>query len=225
MSNRSQQPAEQPKQKWYKQVAETYRIAKGHTSNLGLKLFGIFVGVFAITIALGYATGNLAFFGILAFGLAILVTLFIFGRIAERAIFATVEGQLGAAASVLQSMPPRSGFTTTPAVGVDKNQNMVHRVVGRCGVILVGEGPRPGVLLAEQKKLHARVAPGVPVHDLIAGDNGIALRKLRQEVKKFKKVLRPAEATELRRRFSAMPTNPIPIPKGPMPTRGKIPRR
>ena len=223
MSNRNQ--PEQPKQKWYKQVAETYRVAKEYTSNLGLKLAGIFIAVFAITLAIGYATGNLAFFGIMAFGFAILITLIVFGRIAEKAIYASVEGQIGAAASVLQSMRPREGFTSTPAVGVDRNQNLVHRAIGRCGVVLVAEGTRPGSLLVEQKKLHARVVPGVPVHEIVVGDNGIALRQLRKELKKFKKVLRPAEVTELRRRFSAMPTNPIPIPKGPMPTRGKIPRR
>ena len=222
MSNRTPAPE---KQKWYKQVAQTYGIASGYSRFLALKLLAVFVGVFALTLLVGQVTDNLAFFGIMALGLSLLVTLFIFGRIAERAIYSTVEGQIGAAASVLQSLPARQGFTTTPAVGVDRNQNLVHRVISRAGIILVAEGERPGVLLAEQKKLHTRVAPGVPVHEVIAGDTGAQLRKLRNELKKFKKVLRPAEVTELRRRFSAMPTNAIPIPKGPMPTRGKIPRR
>ena len=222
MSNRA---PEAPKQKWYKQLAETYRITRDYSSYLALKLLAVFVGTLAIMLLIGVALDALAFFVILSIGFSFLTTLIVFGRIAERAVYATVEGQIGAAASVLQSMPARQGFFTTPAVGVDRQQNLVHRVVSRAGVILVAEGPRPGSLLNEQKKLHARVVPGVPVSELIVGDNGIELRKLRTELKKFKKVLRPAEMTELRRRFSAMPTNPIPIPKGPMPTRGKIPRR
>jgi hypothetical protein len=161
----------------------------------------------------------------LAVGVSLLTTLITFGRIAERAIYASVEDQIGAAASVLQSMNPRTGFTATPAVGVDKFQNLVHRVVGRPGVILVAEGTRPAQLLTEQKKIHARFAPGVPIHEIIVGENGIQLRQLRKELKKFPKALRPAATTELRRRFSALPANQIPIPKGPMPTRGKAPRR
>jgi len=222
MSNR--QPAPE-KQKWHKQLRETYSIASEHSSLLALKLLVVFALVFSITFGIGIATGLIAFFSILAVGLALLATLIAFGRIAERAIYASVEGQLGAAASVLQSMSPRTGFTATPAVGVDKLQNLVHRVVGRPGVILVAEGSRPQQLLAEQKKIHARFAPGVPIHELIVGENGVTLRKLRKELKKFPKALRPAATTELRRRFTALPANQIPIPKGPMPTRGKTPRR
>lgn len=222
MSNR--QPAPE-KQKWHKQLRETYSIASEHTSLLALKLLVVFAVVFSITFGIGIATGLIAFFAILAVGLALLVTLIVFGRIAERAIYASVEDQLGAAASVLQSMSPRTGFTATPAVGVDKAQNLVHRVVGRPGVILVGEGSRPQQLLSEQKKIHARFAPGVPIHEIIVGVNGVTLRKLRKELKKFPKALRPAATTELRRRFTALPANQIPMPKGPMPTRGKTPRR
>jgi len=222
MSNR--QPAPE-KQKWHKQLRETYSIASQHTSLLALKLLLVFVVVFGVVFGIGLATGLIAFFTILSVGLALMATLIVFGRIAERAIYASVENQLGAAASVLQSMSPRTGFTTTPAVGVDKLQNMVHRVVGRPGVILVGEGSRPQQLLSEQKKIHARFAPGVPIHEIVVGENGVTLRKLRKELKKFPKALRPAATTELRRRFTALPANQIPIPKGPMPTRGKAPRR
>jgi len=222
MSNR--QPAPE-KPKWHKQLRETYSIASKYSSLLGLKLLAVFAVVFAITFGIGLATGLIAFFTILSVGLSLLATLIVFGRIAERAIYASVEDQLGAGASVLQSMSPRTGFTTTPAVGVDKGQNMVHRVVGRPGVILVGEGSRPQQLLTEQKKIHARFAPGVPIHEIVVGENGVSLRKLRKELKKFPKALRPAATTELRRRLSALPANQIPIPKGPMPTRGKAPRR
>lgn len=222
MSNRQPEPE---KQKWHQQLRETYSIASDYVSFLGLKLLLIFVAVFGSFFGIGVVTGTMAFFTILAVGLALLCTLLVFGRIAERAIYASVEGQLGAAASVLQSLSPRTGFTSTPTVGFDKMQNLVHRVIGRPGVILVGEGPRPQQLLTEQKKLHARFAPGVPIHEIVVGENGVTLRQLRKELKKFPKALKPAATTELRRRFTALPANQIPIPKGPMPTRGKIPRR
>ncbi len=216
---------EPEKKKWHQQLRETYSIASDHVSLLGLKLLLVFAVTFSVFYGIGIATNMMAFFTILAVGFALLATLFVFGRIAERAIYASVEGQLGAAASVLQSLSPRTGFTTTPAVGIDKFQNLVHRVIGRSGVILVAEGSRPQQLLTEQKKIHSRFAPGVAIHEIIVGEGGVSLRQLRKELKKFPKSLKPSATTELRRRFTALPANQIPIPKGPMPTRGKIPRR
>jgi hypothetical protein len=119
----------------------------------------------------------------------------------------------------------RGAWFVTPAVGVDKNQNMVHRVVGRPGIILVGEGSRPGVLLAEQRKAHARFAQGVPIHELIVGEGDLTISNLQKTVKKISKSLRPAEVTEVRKRLEALPKTALPIPKGPMPQGRKMSRR
>ena len=58
-----------------------------------------------------------------------------------------------------------------PAVAVTKNQDLVHRVVGRPGVILVGEGNNQRVrhLLGVEKKKHARVVGEVPIFDIVVG--------------------------------------------------------
>ena len=81
----------------------------------------------------------------------------VFGRRAERAAYAQVEGQPGAAAAALGVL--RRGWNVQQAVAVTKNQDLVHRVVGRPGVILVGEGNPARVrhLLGVEKKKHARV--------------------------------------------------------------------
>ena len=131
------------------------------------------------------------FIGILAFGTALLATTFYFGKIAESAAYSSIDGQVGAAASVLNAL--RGAWIVTPAVGVDKNQNMVHRVVGRPGIILVGEGSRPGLLVIEQRKAHARYAQGVPIHEIIVGENDVTISNLQKTVKKLGKSLRPAE--------------------------------
>jgi hypothetical protein len=102
---------------------------------------------------------------------------------------------------------------------------MVHRVVGRPGIILVGEGSRPGVLLAEQRKAHARFAQGVPIHELTVGEGDLTISNLQKTVKKISKSLRPAEVTEVRRRLEALPKTALPIPKGPMPQGRKMSRR
>ena len=213
------------KTKWHKQLRETYTFTKEHVSGLGLKMFSLFVGVFGVMLGLGFALKSPILLGIMGIGVAFLVTIYVFGKIAEKAAYASINGQLGAAASVLMAMRSRQGWFTTGGVGVDKAQNVVHRVVGRPGIILVGEGPRPANLLAEQRKAHARFIPDVAIHEITVGDHGIELADLQKTVKKLPKSLRPGEVTDLRRKLDALPKTALPIPKGPMPQGRRIPRR
>ncbi len=212
-----------PKQRWYVQIKETYKFASTEISLLALRLLAVFGIVFAIVFGIGFALDLTLYFGILAFGTALLSTTFFFGKIAEKAAYSSIAGQVGAAASVLNAI--RGSWFVTPAVGVDKNQNMVHRVVGRPGIVLVGEGSRPGVLLAEQRKAHARYAQGVPIHEIIVDDVEVTISNLQKTVKKLGKSLRPAEVTQVRNRLKALPQTALPIPKGPLPQSRKMPRR
>ena len=220
MSLKLQEP---PKQRWYVQIKETYKFASNEISFLALRLLGVFAIVFGVIFAIGLALDLKVVFGILGFGTALLSTTFFFGKIAEKSAYASIAGQVGAAASVLNAI--RGAWFVTPAVGVDKNQNMVHRVVGRPGIILVGEGSRPGALLAEQRKAHARYAQGVPIHEIIVDDVEVTIANLQKTVKKLSKSLRPAEVTQVRNRLKALPQTALPIPKGPLPQGRKMPRR
>ena len=220
MSSRNAAPQ---KQKWWVQIKETYSFARQHVSLLGLKLLGIFAITYGVVYAIGIAFGYTISFAILGVPTAFLVTTWRFGKMAEKAAYASLEGQLGAAASILQSM--RGNWSCTPGVGVDKQQNLVHRMVGRAGIVLVGEGVRPGPLLAEQRKAHQRIVPGVEVHEIVVAGDVESLQKLQKQIRKFKKKLRAGDVTELRRRLEAMPRNALPIPKGPLPQGRKIPRR
>jgi hypothetical protein len=211
------------KQRWYVQIKETYKFASNEISFLALRLLGVFAVVFGIVFAIGVAIDQTVFFGIFAFGTGLLATTFFFGKIAENAAYSSIAGQVGAAASVLNAI--RGAWFVTPAVGVDKNQNMVHRVVGRPGIILVGEGSRPGPLLAEQRKAHARYAQGVPIHEMIVDDVDVTISNLQKKIKKLGKSLRPAEVTQVRNRLKALPQTALPIPKGPLPQNRKMPRR
>jgi len=218
----SQAPA---KTKWHQQLRETYTFTKGHVNALGLKLITLFLGVFVLMLGLGFAAKMPVLLGILGVALAFLATIYTFGKIAEKAAYSSINGQIGAAASVLMAMRSRQGWFTTGGVGVDKAQNVVHRVVGRPGIVLVGEGPRPENLLAEQRKSHARFVPDAPIHEIIVGEHGVALSDLQKTVKKLPKSLRPSAVTDLRRKLNALPKSALPIPKGPMPQGRRIPRR
>ena len=144
-----------------------------------------------------------------------------FGRFAQSAQYSTIAGQPGAAAAILQSM--RGNWTVTPAIAANQNMDVVHRTVGRPGVVLVGEGSptRLPSLLAAEKKRVSRVALDVPIYDLQVGDEEgqIPIRKLQRHIMKLPRNLKGPAVADLNYRLKALPQS-LQMPKGPMPTQG-----
>lgn len=146
-----------------------------------------------------------------------------------RAAYTRIEGQPGAAAAVIESL--RGKWAVTPAVAVSRNQDMVSRVVGKPGVILVSEGSasRVGHLLGAERKKTARWVPDIPIYEIQIGeeDGQIALSDIQKTLNKLPKNLRGNEVTEVRRRLEALGNaqQAMPVPKGPMPTSPRQVRR
>ena len=216
-------PAKEPR---LKAVREAYGVTKSVKPWIGAALIAIALVIWVIGILLGYIWGHPVYAGFVSLPLAVLGSLFFFTRQASTAAYQSIEGQTGAAASVLMAI--RKGWTTTPAVAVNRNQDMVHRSVGRPGIVLVGEGTS-GVrtLLNEERKKTERFAPGVPISEFIVGDNDgqVKLPKLQKRLKKMPKKLSPAQLREVRNRLKAVGGLAMPIPKGPMPKNLKVPKR
>jgi hypothetical protein len=209
-----------------KAVRDAYKITKEVKPWIGASLIAIFLVIWIIGIGLGLIWGHPVYTGFISLPLAVLGALFFFTRIAGAAAYQSIEGQAGAGASVLMAI--RKGWTTTPAVAVNRNQDMVHRSVGRAGIVLVGEGgPAVRTLLTEEKRKTERFAPGVPITEVIVGDmeGQVALRKLQKHLQKMPKKLSPAQMNEVRARLKAVGGLAMPIPKGPMPKNVKVPKR
>ena len=152
------------------------------------------------------------------------------GRRAEHAAYAQIEGQPGAAAGALQML--RRGFEVKPGVAFTRNQDLVHRVISRAGIVLVGEGSPSRVkqLLATEKTKHQRIAgEDAPVHLIVVGDGEgeVPLTKLVRHVQKMKKQIPPGTQTALMQKMKALDAMrpPAPMPRGPMPTSAKGARR
>jgi hypothetical protein len=209
------------------QVRAAYKITKEAQPTIGLLLAGIFLAVVAVFVGLGFVLNNPILWGLTGAPVGFLLMMIVFGRRVEKAAYSRLEGQLGAGANALSTL--RKGWTVDPAISVTRNQDIVHRVVGRPGIILVGEGApnRVGNLLANEKRKHARVAPDTPIYDLVVGDEEgqVPLRKLSSHVMKLPRNLRPNEVTELLFRLKALSANrqQLPIPKGPLPKNVKLP--
>lgn len=177
-----------------------------------------------IGVLLGVLTHQVLFGPILGVMLGVLAATAVFSRRASAAALAQVEGKPGAAAGVVDAL--RGTWKITPGVQVNRNSDLVHRVVGRPGVILIAEGTGRGPrdLLAVEARRVRRVAGDVPVHDLIVGDGPgeVPLRKLQLHLQKLPRVIKDREVAELDRKLRALGTTPVPVPKGPIPTR--VPR-
>ena len=215
-----------PKEKRFKTVRDAYSVTKQSKPKIGLALAGIFLLVWFLVIGLGLIWGHPVYTAFLGFPLAMMAALFFFTRQAGSAAYASIAGQPGAAASVLMAI--RKGWTTTPAVSVSRSQDMLHRSVGRAGIVLVGEGGvGVAALMREERKKTERFTPGVPVTEIIVGDlpGQVKLQKLQRHLRKMPKKLSPTQMREVRNRLKAVGGMSLPIPKGPMPKNMKAPKR
>ena len=222
--------SKQKKQGGLRKLLAAYRMTKEHDKHVGLICFAWFLGVGLLVGGLvGWVIHPLA--GVVAgVPAGFLAAVVVFGRRAERSAYAQLEGRPGAAAAALGVL--RRGWHVQPGVSVTKNQDLVHRVVGRPGVILVGEGNAGRVrnLLAVEKKKHARVVGDAPIYDVVIGDEGgdaIPVKNLSKHIMKLPRNIAPSDVTDLLQRLKALDTMrpQMPVPKGPMPTSMKQARQ
>ena len=114
-------------------------------------------------------------------------------------------------------------------VAYTREQDLVWRIVGRPGVVLISEGPSSrvrGLMQAEAKRVN-KVMRNVPVHQIQVGrDQGqIALRDLQRKLRKLKNTLTSEEVPQVSARINALRSGEPPIPKGIDPLRMKPSRR
>ena len=206
-----------------KQIVSTYQMTKESDSKIGLILLGVFLLVGLIGFGLFFLAPGGWYFDLVGGALfGLLAVLIVFGRRAQKAAFAQIEGKPGAAAAALGML--RRGWKLDPAISFNKNQDVVHRIVGPPGIVLVGEGNpnRLKTLLSNERRKHERVASEVKIHEILAGsgEGAIPVSKLVRHVTKLRKTLKPAEMTDVLARIKALDANRsnIPIPKGPVQT-------
>ncbi len=203
------------------------KLAFSMTRKADPKMLPLVLGAFVITLAvfvlLGVLVSHPVYLGIIGFMISLLVAAAIFGRRVQKTAFGQVEGQLGAAAAVLSNM--RGNWRITPAVGFTKEQDLLHRVIGRPGIVLVAEGAPNRVrnLIGAEKRSLSRHIGDTPIYDVVVGDGEgqVALKDLEKHFLRLPRNIKPAQVNVLDARLKAL-KSALPVPKGPMPTR--VPR-
>lgn len=172
-----------------------------------------------------FITGSAVFgipFAVFAF---LIVAMLVFSRRAQAAMYSQAEGQPGAAGWLLQQQL-KGDWRLTQGVAGTASLDTVHRLIGRPGIVLVGEGAQHRVrgLIAQEKKKISRVAGDTPIYDITVGtgEGDVRLGKLNRYLLKLPSNLSKGEVSALEKRLAALGGARTPIPKGPMPQGAKM---
>jgi len=233
----------QPPTGRFAQFGYAYKLTKKLDPKLTVAMLGWSLGAAAVVFTLFFLLVGGSIFGlviavILALMFGVLAATTTLSRRVQRAQYKQIDGQPGAAYSVLDSDRRfKRNWSMTPMVQFNRQQDMVHRLIGTGGIILLAEGDpgRVKQLLANERKAISRyLGPDVTAEELVVGPDEAAgqtpLPKLARMLTRRgigKKTLTSSQASEYNKRLEAIATKTGPmanLPKGPLPKGARIPR-
>lgn len=217
------------KQRWYHQVWAAYQMTRKQDPTVTWVILGVFVGILAVALILGLIFDAPVYATIVGLPFALLASMFILTRKAEKAAYTQIAGQPGAARAALGTVRGGWVFDDEPVAINPRTQDFIFRGVGRPGVVLVSEGPSHRVtkMLEDERRKVSRVLPNVPVTLVQCGDGEgqVPLPKVARKVQKLKRTLTKPEADQVRKRLKALGGARLPIPKGVDPMRARPDRK
>ena len=136
----------------------------------------------------------------------------------NKAMMIEAENQPGAAASIVENM--RGDWRVTAGMAATTQMDFVHLVIGKPGVILLGEGNPSRVrgLLGQEKRRLSKVIGTAELRDFVIGrDEGqVPIAKLRVTLMKLPRTLSGKAVNALDLRLKALTARPQ-MPKGAIP--------
>lgn len=199
---------------------------------------GILFGslTFLILLTLGAIISGFTFLGIVIWAVLAIVTgyltlLLTMTRRANTAIFKKYENESGRISITVGTLTRRRWKGTNQPIAVNaRTKDMVFRIVGPAGVVLMAEGAKTTAraLLEEERRKVQRLASGVTVHTFYSAQDGegVPLGQLHKKVSKLKRTLNRAEITAVQNRLASIDSRSgLPIPKGIDPMKMRASRR
>ena len=216
----AKQSARTARKERFSQLWQAFQMQRREDKALLPLIIGAVVGTAAVAFGAGLLIGQEWFLLPTGILLGVLLAVVIFGRRVQRNVYAKAEGQLGSAGWALSNM--RGQWRVTQAVAGTTHLDVVHRVIGRPGVVLVGEGVAHRVrgLLGQEKKRVSRIVGQVPIYELTMGDEEgqVPLAKLQRHMSKLPRNISREQMDVVEKRLAALTTQGGPaMPKGPMP--------
>jgi hypothetical protein len=200
--------------------------------------FAIAIGIasFVLITVLGVFISAGAFLGIVIWAVLGIVTgylsaLLTLTRRANTAIFTKYANEPGRISLTVGTLTRRVYKGTNQPVAVNaRTKDLVFRIVGPAGVVLLGEGAKNSTqqLLEDERRKVQRVASGVSVHTFFSSEDGqgVPLAILHKKVSKLKRTLTKNEIRAVQNRLAAMDARGgLPIPKGVDPNKIRASKR
>ncbi|GAC57055.1 hypothetical protein GOHSU_16_00120 [Gordonia hirsuta DSM 44140 = NBRC 16056] len=210
------------------QIWQAFNMQRKDDKALIPLMLGVIV-LFAVLFALfgKFVFGGLWFMLVLGILFGVLGAFLLFTRRVSKSVYKKAEGQPGAAGWALSNM--RGQWRVQQAVAGTTQLDAVHRVIGKPGIILIGEGNavRLKPLIAQEKKKTARVVGTTPIYEIIVGteEGQVRLAKLESHVKKLPGNISRDQMESLDGRLAALKSKGASgpaMPKGPMPKGAKM---
>jgi hypothetical protein len=220
----------------FAQFGEQVRFLKGVDPKALPTAILIGVGTFVALTVLGLFISNFQFLGIAIWTILGLIAGYLGALLtltnrANKAIFTKYANEPGRISLTVGTLTRRIYKGTNQPVAVNaRTKDMVFRVVGPAGVVLMGEGARTSTqqLLEDEKRKVQRVASGVTVHTFYSAEDGqgVPIHTLHKKVNKLKRTLTKTEIRAVQNRLSAMDSRGgLPIPKGVDPMKMRASKR
>ncbi|WP_392542379.1 DUF4191 family protein [Oryzobacter telluris] len=223
------------------QIRQAYSAIKSLDPNLGWWMLLAAVGAAAVLVGGGFLLGGWWrwYSVIIAIPAALLAAVLVMNRRGNTAMYGALDGQPGAAGAALTGLGKRGWYAGQEPVAIDGARStkpsdmagtaMVFRALGRPGVVLIGEGPEPRVtrLLKQEEKKVARVAPGVPVHLWVVGEDKdqVPVKKISGKLTRMRPVMTKEETSVVNKRLKSLGGMRPPLPKGIDPNRARVDRK
>ena len=227
----------QPKKKrrlaqYLQNIKDSYTISRRTYPWIGWAMLAAFAVCIAVGVAISFASGmSLWYWLILSIMMALMVAMIILSLTVRRASYAQIEGMPGAAKAVLDQIG-RGWYVEPEPVAFTKHQDLVWRLVGRPGVVLIAEGPgtRTRRMLAEEERKVHRLLSTVPIHTLQVGTDAgqVRLTELSKTLRGLPTKptsLTDSEITQVSKRLTSMAGRNLPVPRHIDPNKVRPDRR
>ena len=215
-------------------IKDSYTISRRTYPWIGWAMLGTAVAIVGLAVGLSLALRQaIWYWTLMAVLLAVAADTALLTWTAQRAVYAQLEGMPGAAKFVLDQMLGRGWSLESDPVHVNpKTQDVIWRVVGRPGVVLVVEGPvgRTQKMADDEGRKIRRILSTVPLHVVNVGpDEGqtrlLDLSKTLRKLPTKPTRLTDNEIAQVSKRLSSLSSKGLPIPKGIDPMRARPDRR
>lgn len=215
----------------WKQIWQAFNIQRKEDKALVPIVSAVMV---AVIVVMGLITGlalhgnwvTWVFMMVAALMLGLTINMFIFTRRMTNTMYEKADGQPGMAGWDLTQL--KGSWRVQQTVAGNANLDVVHRVVGRPGVILVGEGNynRLRSLMNSQKRSLARIVGDTPIYEIYVGhgENQVEIKKLRSTVRRLPKNISREEVDSINACLESLAAKKtaMGMPKGPIPGNAKM---